>query len=290
MKISTTVTLVLIFSVSTILSGPGNFNKGDTWEYAFQKISFTCIASSSINYDTIFGKITFSLDSISQKTDTTFWYVTKTDSLRVKKIGIFDSEYVSNAFYHQSISIVNSTMLSSDGNAVFFSFYHMPDSTDTADLANGYLRKTVEKNIVFNNVQFYGFLKTVYSWSGQKTPSLSTTNSSGDSIIWIDSIGLYYKKSYKNNSSQSEYEINIDNNYENYRLLRHNGTSLTVTPVAIAPKGDNLRKNADAKDMPPRFFDIRGRALGQRSIHFINHAIIIQQFPNGRCAIKSYIH
>jgi len=276
--------VMILLAVSTSFPGPGNFKKGDTWKYAFQKFSYD--HNALFMYDTTFGKITFSLDSIAKKTDSTFWYITQRDSVLVRATGrsiygsIIDTTYITDTTFQQIHTIVNDTM--GYGNDPFFSFYQKPDES-----VSGYSqhrRKTVATNLLVNNVQFHAFLRAEFSWTGHVGGGGEDIDSSNDSIIWIDSIGLYQKISCL--ASIHGTPLDYRSYHEYYTLINHNGHSITVQPAAIAFKGSKLRENATGMDKSTCFFDIQGRALSRQTLRFSNHGIVVQQFSIGRCGLK----
>jgi hypothetical protein len=279
------VAFVLTMSAVSIFAGTGNFKKGDIWEYAIQKTFSTVFASYSRIRTITTGKAALFLDSITKKTDTTFWYVTKTESLWGKETGMIDSGYIPNSSYHHTIFIVNDTMHGNDSIIIFFSFYNIPDSTDTSTLNIRFQRKTDTRAVPFNNMRFSAFVRTVDNESNCGGLISVSSRSSNDTIVWLDSVGLYQKMSHRNFTKVDNIETNSDDTYERYTLTSHNGTNVTVTPAAIAQKGNNPQRGVSGIGKSSRFFDVQGKALSGRSTHFINHCIIIQQFPNGHCVI-----
>ncbi len=288
MKMNAPSTFILLIASYGMSYGPGNFKIGDSWDYSFEKTFFSVTASSFVTQNVIVGKTAFILDSIVKNTDSSFWYFTRTDSALVRKTGTGGNEYLQGSSNLLIVYVVNDRMSGGNGAADFFSFYQLPDSSSAA-AGSGFKRVTVDTNLTINDMQHHALQRTVSSWSHLQSSSSSSDESSYDSTFWIDSIGLFQKISYRSSSFKDNVEINETTRHESYILVSRNGMGLVVPPVATAEKDKYLCRYETAKDAPCRFFSLQGRTLGRRSVHALNHCVVIQQFPGGRCLVKPLI-
>jgi hypothetical protein len=302
MKMRNLLLWILIFITGRAISGPGNFMQGDAWEYRYDKI-VNSYSSTFLENDTITGTFALALDSIVKKPDTAFWYVTKHDSLRVRKTystgfpsSDFDSLYTVNRSYQLQYAIANEVMMTRDSEYLFwskipsyFAYYQLPDSSGNINtISNGssYERKTVIENILANNIPLKMFSQFVSSSSYSSSSSLSYSQSEGDTLVWIDSIGTYQKSSFQHSHSVG-FEIMGNTIAEHYTLLKHNGIELHIIkpPTAISNKPNSFHGTLNGPEMNVRCYDISGRTLAMRYFPYLKNKLIIKQYPDGRYGV-----
>jgi hypothetical protein len=116
----------------------------------------------------------------------------------------------------------------------------------------------------------------------------SSIHSTYDSLLWIDSIGLYQKM----RSTYNMVHGIADGRLENYTLIEHNTKSIAVgvKPVAPTVKPAKTPGRLFSQSKTDCFFDLKGRVLNASSIRSYHHGIVIRKFSKDKFGIAAIIH
>lgn len=267
--------------------GGGTLKQGESWEYAFEKTMFSSLMSGVHTYESTFrGTIGFVLDSIVLKPDGTFWYFTVTDRNTVFKRTknspnnfTYDT-VVTDTASHRYMCTINGGMLTAGIDTGLFSFYSMPDAVDSS--GSFQRMKTSDTSIFINNNQVSAFARTTNRRFEDKNTSAVTSGSSYDSILWIDSLGVAYRKiSYSQKTTYAE-SIYESNEREVLTLVRHNGITLAATPAVKTHPKHTIHQIITNVHGSPRYVSLLGKAMPGMRAGRVNRGIQIVQLPDGR--------
>ena len=316
-QLSRTLTLLIVIAATNAAIGQGNFKKGDTWEYAYQKNAYSYYGPTPYDQatDTMIGKITLRLDSVVQRPDSALWYMHIHDSVSVweKKGAPGGYKYITtnlkiDSTYGQIVATAPgrdttvhweySMGLTPTGiSSEFVAFVRQADTlmswTESGCLpvcTTAIYRKT--------NVGICAANGNNYELLTREIDKLFTQgdliNGSDDNIVisWSDSVGLCRKillNSFINPVSEGPQKPKNGSNYERFNLVKHNGVAIAIQPAGVRPIGFSRPRALGFPKNAPVYFDLRGRRLEGQFVRFRNHGIVIRRFLNGQSDLKCIV-
>lgn len=205
----------------------------DTWEYSYEKTSGGYSSTGPLENETISGIIVWKVDSIITNPDhETILYVTKSDSIQKSNTRsgpstIKTSLQVSYKISGDTVVEIISGSILSKIHSPYFSYWQLPD-TSWASSTQWFERKTIVKDTLVNATSSKMRNQTSLSSRVIRTSSYESSDKTTDTLVWLDSIGLFQQVSYNSKTSIDDlvHSLISTQSIEHITLTKRNGKEI----------------------------------------------------------------
>jgi hypothetical protein len=264
----------------------------DTWEYRYEKTRNSYTELGQGENDIIRGTFVLKIDSIitNSNPDTRFVFVTKSDSMWSNKAQDTPTKRTSQQLIYK---ISGDTMVeTTSGNKFphYFAYWQLPD-TSWGLSGKSFERKTLVQDTFVNSASLTMRKQTDFNIQSTETPYYQSIYSDADTLIWIDTIGLFQQVSHNYSRVMAEQisSINVSNTIECITLMKRNGkeinlfkTSTVSTPFKGIYTNNGLTKKT-------RYYSINGCIHDKVSSSQMGSRLIVQVNPGNQSCVEKIV-
>lgn len=283
---------IIIFSYMQIAGELLTVHVNDTWEYRYDKHSYSYTNTGEVFQITTTGTFVLKIDSIitNSDTDTLFVYVTKSDSIWNCNGKDTSTKKISQQLFYK---ISGDTMIektSGGQQALYFSYWQLPD-TSWSSSGQLFERKTIIKDTFVNEASLKIRNQMSYFYKSHELSNYLSTTSNADTVIWLENVGLLKQVSSSSETTDNDHISLLINSksIECITLMKRNGkeidlfrTSTVSTPFKGIYTNNGITKKA-------RYYSINGCIQNKLSSSQMGSRLIVKVNPANQSCVEKIL-